>query len=254
MAKRLLVLQHIACEPPGVYEEVLRERGLPFVRVELDEGEAPDWRRFNGILVMGGPMGTGDEHEHPWLRYEKEMVAEAVGAGIPYWGTCLGAQLLAAALGAKVYPGPEPEIGVHEITTNSVAVTDPVFRLAPKRFPAFHWHSDTFDLPAGARLLAGSAAYPHQAFAVGEAYGLQFHLEATPRLASQWAQVPAYAAGLDAALGPRGLSELMSRLVPLSAEISGLARALFGAWLDGLDGRRGGRRCGSRSAWSPPSS
>ena len=110
---RVLVLQHIACEPPGVYEDVLNERGAAIHRVELDEGEPlPDWRAFSAIVDMGGPMSVNDEEEVPWLRAEKAFIAEAVRAGLPFFGACLGVQLLAASLGSEVVEGPAPEVGL----------------------------------------------------------------------------------------------------------------------------------------------
>ena len=113
MGSPLLVLQHIACEPPAAFEDELRSRGLDLVRVELDEGEPPpDWRGFPAIVVMGGPMGAYDEADHPWLVDEKRLLREAVEADVPVWGVCLGAQLLASALGARVYRGERPEVGL----------------------------------------------------------------------------------------------------------------------------------------------
>ena len=110
---RALVLQHIACEPPGVYEDVLVDRGAAIDRVELDEGEPlPDWRDYDLIVAMGGPMSVNDEHDHPWLAAEKRLIGEAVRAGSRLWGACLGVQLLAASLGARVYAGATPEVGV----------------------------------------------------------------------------------------------------------------------------------------------
>ncbi len=100
----ILVLQHIACEPPGVYEDVLRERDALIHRVELDENEPlPDWREFDAIVAMGGPMSVNDDDRLPWLRGEKALIADAVRGGMPFFGACLGAQLLAASLGGKVY-------------------------------------------------------------------------------------------------------------------------------------------------------
>ena len=117
---RVLVLQHIACEPPGVYEDVLLERGASIHRVELDEGESlPARRGFDAIVAMGGPMSATDDSTLPWLTGEKQLIGDAVRAGTPFWGVCLGVQLLAASLGARVYTGPEPEVGLLpvEITT-----------------------------------------------------------------------------------------------------------------------------------------
>ncbi len=104
---RILVLQHIACEPPAVYEDVMRERGAEIVRVELDEGEtAPDWRGFDAVVAMGGPMGAYDEADHPWLVDEKVLIREAVTAGVPFFGACLGVQLLASRARRERVPGP----------------------------------------------------------------------------------------------------------------------------------------------------
>jgi len=174
----VLVLQHIACEPPGVYEDVLRERGATLHRVEVDAGdELPDWRELDAIVAMGGPMSANDDAELPWLRDEKELVAAAVRAGTPFWGVCLGLQLLAASLGARVYAGEEPEVGVLAVELTEEGRRDPVFAALPPAFPTLQWHGDTFDLPDGAVRLAGSPAYLNQAFRFENAYGVQFHLE-----------------------------------------------------------------------------
>jgi GMP synthase-like glutamine amidotransferase len=109
---RFLVIQHAACEPPGAYETELRARGIAFECAHLDQRQpVPDWRAFDAILVMGGPMGAGEEERLPWLAREKRELSDALQAGMPYWGVCLGAQLLAACLGAPVYRGERAEIG-----------------------------------------------------------------------------------------------------------------------------------------------
>ncbi len=232
-APELLVLQHIACEPPAAYEDELVARGVPLARVEVDEGEPiPDWREFAGIVAMGGPMGAYEDDAYPWLAEEKRLIAEAVRSGQPYWGVCLGAQLLAASLGARVYPGERAEVGVLPVRLTEAAAGDPVFGTAPAEFSTLQWHGDTFDLPDGATLLAGSPAYPHQAFVWQRAYALQFHIEVTPELAAEWAEVPAYAASLDAELGPGSFPGLVDELSAGAAAMAGLARRLFSRWLD----------------------
>ena len=229
----LLVLQHIACEPPAAYEDELTERGFDLVRVELDRGERPpDWREFAGIVVMGGPMGAYEEDAHPWLASEKTLLREAADAGRPVWGVCLGAQLLAAALGAGVRPGLEPEVGLLEVELAPAAAADPVFGGLPDRFTSLQWHGDTFDLPPGATLLAGSPAYPHQAFVRDRAYGVQFHLEVGPDLAAEWAEVPAYADSLERILGPGAMPRLLEELQHHARDMLPLARRLFGRWLE----------------------
>ena len=233
MSATLLVLQHIACEPPAAFEDELRSRGLELVRVELDEGDAlPEPDGFAGIVVMGGPMGAYEDDEHPWLAGEKRYLGEAVARDVPVWGVCLGAQLLAAALGARVYPGPEAEVGLLDVELTEAAAADPVFAGAPRRFPTLQWHGDTFDLPEGATLLAESPAYRHQAFRVRRAYGLQFHLEVTPELAAQWGEVPAYAESLEAILGPGALDRLVGEVSAHADSTLPLARRLFGRWLE----------------------
>ena len=233
MDSALLVLQHIACEPPAAFEDELRSRGLDVVRVELDEGDTlPDWREFPAIVVMGGPMGAYDEAEHDWLAPEKRLLREAVEGGVPVWGVCLGAQLLASALGARVYPGERPEVGVLPVELTPAAADDPVFAAAPASFPALQWHRDTFDLPEGATLLARSAAYPNQAFRVGASYGLQFHIEVPLSLATDWGEVPAYAQSLESTLGPGALDDLLTAVAEQEAVTVPLAREMFGGWLE----------------------
>jgi GMP synthase (glutamine-hydrolysing) len=229
----LLVLQHIACEPPAAFEDELLSRGFGVTRVELDEGEPlPDWREHPAIVVMGGPMGAYDEADHPWLVEEKRLLREAVEADVPVWGVCLGAQVLASALGARVYRGEEPEVGVLPVHLTSEAADDPVFGGAPSSFPTLQWHGDSFDLPDGAVLLAGSPAYPHQAFRVGRSYGLQFHIEVPLELATEWGDVPAYAQSLEATLGPGALDKLLADVKDHAEVTVPLARDLFGRWLE----------------------
>jgi GMP synthase-like glutamine amidotransferase len=230
----VLVLQHIACEPPGVYEDVLRDRGCALHRVELDEGERlPDWRDFDAIVAMGGPMSVNDDAELPWLTVEKRTIEEAVRSGLPYFGACLGVQLLAASLGATVYPGPSPEVGILPVRLTDAAREDPVFEGLPEEFLTLQWHGDTFDLPDGAVALAGSPAYANQAFRWGErAYGVQFHLEVDQELAREWAAVPSYAAYLDRVLGPGSLPRLIDELETNATDMGVRARTLFARWLD----------------------
>jgi GMP synthase (glutamine-hydrolysing) len=229
-----LVLQHIACEPPGVFEDVLVERGASIHRVELDEGDRlPDWRAFDLIVAMGGPMSVNDEAEHPWLIAEKRLIREAVEAGVGYWGACLGVQLLASALGARVYAGPAPEVGVLPVTLTAEGMNDPVLGGLPRELPALQWHGDTFDLPEGAVLLASSPAYANQAFRYGRAaYGVQFHVEVTGDMAREWARVPAYVDALDRTLGAGAAPELFAAFDESAAQMQAHARTMFERWVD----------------------
>ena len=226
----VLVLQHIACEPPGVYEDVLREGGATLHRVEVDAGDdLPDWRGLDAIVAMGGPMSANDDAELPWLRDEKELVAASVRAGTPFWGVCLGVQLLAASLGARVYAGEDPEVGVLAVELTEEGRRDPVFAALPPAFPTLQWHGDTFDLPDGAVRLAGSPAYPNQAFRFENAYGVQFHLEVSSEMAREWLDVPEYASALERTIGGEAMLRAVDERVE---EMLEHGRALFERWLD----------------------
>ena len=226
----VLVLQHIACEPPGVYEDVLRERGATLHRVEVDAGhELPDWGKFSAIVAMGGPMSANDDAELPWLGEEKQLIGDAARAGMPLWGVCLGVQLLAASLGARVYAGDEPEVGMLPVELTHEGRRDPVFAALPPTLPALQWHGDTFDLPEGAVRLAGSSAYPNQAFRFENAYGVQFHLEVSGEMAREWLGVPEYASALERTIGGEKMLRAVDERVE---EMLEHGRALFERWLD----------------------
>jgi GMP synthase (glutamine-hydrolysing) len=230
---RALVLQHIACEPPGVFEDVLREREVELHRVELDEGEPlPDWRGLDAIVAMGGPMSATDDDELPWLTDEKRLIGEAVRGGIPFWGVCLGVQLLAASLGARVYAGSQPEVGLLPVELTDEGRTDPVFGAYDDVLVTLQWHGDTFDLPDGATRLARSPAYENQAFRFERAYGVQFHLEVSPEMAREWAEVPEYVASLERTLGAEQAPAFLASIEERADEMRGAGRALFERWLD----------------------
>ncbi|MGZ6545712.1 MAG: type 1 glutamine amidotransferase [Actinomycetota bacterium] len=232
---RALILQHIACEPPGEFEDLLRARGAELPRVELDEGDPlpTSGRDFDLLIAMGGPMSVNDEQEHPWLREEKRLIADAVTANVPFWGACLGVQLLAASLGAAVFPGTSPEVGVLPVTLTDAARDDPVFSELPSQIPTLQWHGDTFDLPEGATLLAGSAAFQHQAFRWGDkAYGVQFHVEVSDTMARDWSMVPAYAEYADRVLGVGALHPLLAAFAAKGDEIRSNGRSMFGRFLE----------------------
>ena len=231
---RALVLQHIRCEPPGIFSDMLTTHGIAIETIELDEGgELPDWREVDLVLAMGGPMGAHDEAEHPWLAVEKRWIAAAVRAGVPYFGVCLGAQLLAASLGAPVHAGETPEVGVLPIGVTAAAANDPVLGVLGDQFPALQWHGDTFGIPAGAVHLARSEAYSSQAFRFGTAaYAVQFHVEVTGRMLAEWGQVPAYRESARAVLGVSGFEILAAEFAAARASMARSASLMFGGWLD----------------------
>jgi len=248
---RAVVLQHIRCEPPGLFTGMLADRGIAIHTVELDEGGSlPDWRDADFVIAMGGPMGAYDEAAHPWLAAEKRWIAAAVLAGAPYFGVCLGAQLLAASLGADVYAGDRPEVGVLPVEVIGHGRADPVFGVLGEGFPALQWHGDTFAIPAGAVRLARSAAYPNQAFRFGQvAYAVQFHVEVTEPMFGEWRRVPAYRESARAVLGPGGLGRLAAAFAAESDSMAKSAADMFTAWLDHAS--RAERRAGAAPAGPP---
>jgi len=176
---RTHVLQHVPFEGLGSIEPWLAARRARVTWTRFfEQPDLPDADDVDLLIALGGPMSVNDEEQLPWLRPEKRLIARAIALGRPVLGICLGAQLIASALGARVYPGPHKEIGWHPIYGSRSA---PGGFLFPDEFLAFHWHGETFDLPPGAVCLAHSAACRHQAFRFGtHALGLQFHLETTP--------------------------------------------------------------------------
>lgn len=187
------VLQHVPYEGPGAVAAALADAGIVVSTVRLDLGERlPDPDTVAGLVIMGGPMGVHDRDEHPWLAPECRLLADAVARGLPVLGICLGAQQLAAALGAEVTTGPVAEVGPGEVELTPGGRLDPVLGpeyhgLSGTSVPCVHWHRDTFSLPDGAVHLAATRAFPNQAFRVGtRAYGLQFHVEVDAPLAAAW--------------------------------------------------------------------
>ena len=176
------VLQHVPFEDIGSMNPWLLSHGATITHTRFFEsGNLPDLASVDLVIAMGGPMSVNDEDSLPWLVQEKRFIREAIHRGIPVLGVCLGAQLIASALGARVYQGKQREIGWYDI--EAVPASADMFRF-PDRATVFHWHGETFDLPTGAVHLARSAACEHQAFQIGSnVLGLQFHLETTPESA-----------------------------------------------------------------------
>jgi GMP synthase-like glutamine amidotransferase len=225
---RVQVLQHVSFEDIGSMAAWLAARGItPNYTRFYDDGVLPPVERLDLVIVMGGPMSVNDEAQLPWLRAEKRFLREAIGHGVRVLGVCLGAQLIADALGARVYPNAEKEIGwfpIQAVPEDADTAEDCC------RFPAdslvFHWHGETFDLPPGALRLARSAACENQAFRIGrQVVGLQFHLETTAESAAAildhcrdelvpapWIQTEAAIRGVDAGVYD-GVNRLMSRIL-----------------------------------------
>lgn len=185
IAKKVLIIQHVGCEGPGTILPVLINSGYSVEYTRLYLGELPpeDITGFDGLVILGGPMGVSDADKYPYINSELKLIDSALKAGSPILGICLGAQLMAHAAGARVYHGETKEIGWYDLTLTGEGVLDKSFSALPKTQSVFQWHGETFDLPSGSTLLASSKLFPNQAFRIGEnAYALQFHFEVTEEM------------------------------------------------------------------------
>ena len=178
------VLQHVPFEGLGSIETWLAQRSAVVHHTRFYQSAVlPDPRAVDLVIAMGGPMSVNDEREHPWLKPEKSFIREAVERGRAVLGVCLGAQMIASALGARVFPNAHKEIGW--LSVQAASQDGDAFRFPPQA-TVFHWHGETFDLLPGAVHLARSAGCENQAFQIGRnVIGLQFHLETTPESADQ---------------------------------------------------------------------
>lgn len=192
---RILVFQHVAAEPLGTLDPLIRHRGhrIRFVNFYRHPDAVPSIDRYRGLIVLGGPMNVDEQHRHPHLKTELTVIEQALAQGKPVLGICLGAQLLAHALGAPVRRHRQAEIGWYDLHATEHGRADPVLSPLGASTPVFQWHGRTFELPHGARHLARTEACEHQAFRWGEsAYGFQFHLEMDQPLIERWLSTPLY--------------------------------------------------------------
>jgi GMP synthase (glutamine-hydrolysing) len=237
MTMTALVLQHAPEEPGGLFEEFLLNQGWKLEVIPLFSipNLPPLRKRFELILVLGGPMSANNEDRYPFLKQELLFLKRALKLGHPVFGICLGAQLMAKALGARVYPGPYKEIGWYWLNKTSLAKRDPLFSLLDPYFLVFQWHGETFDLPSDAICLAGNDTYPHQAFRFGSlAYGVQFHLELTEELLRTWLASWSDEIG-EARPQPLSAGEILEDAVVYLDRLQAQARQVFSCYLKLLE-------------------
>jgi len=184
----VLIIKHVDMEGPGLIEDYLKEEKIPYRILNLNTGvRFPKLDGFTHIVILGGPMNVYEEDRYPFLKNEDLFIKEAIQRGKSVLGICLGAQLIAKALGAKVFKAPLKEIGWYDVSLTEDGSKDSLFSHLPKTLSVFQWHEDTFEIPNAGKLIATSTSVPHQAFKYGEnAYGLQFHLEVTEKMIREW--------------------------------------------------------------------
>lgn len=211
--RRLLVFQHVAFELLGTLNPLLKAHGfrIRYINFERNPRARPQIGKYDGLVVLGGSMNVDEVEAYPNLAAEVEMIREAIAADIPVLGICLGAQLLAKALGGSVYPNQHAEIGWSEVQPTQLAEADALLKWLRGKETIFQWHGDTFTLPPDCELLATSQLCHHQAFRFGDkVYGFQFHLEADADLIERWLTVPENQATVEQ-LGAKRFVETVRR-------------------------------------------
>jgi GMP synthase (glutamine-hydrolysing) len=242
---RIMVLKHVAAEPLGLLDPMIRSRGhrIRYVNFQRHPDAEPQLDRYQALVVLGGPMHVTETERYPHLLTECRLIEQALARRIPVLGICLGAQLLAHVLGARVAPARRPEIGWYPIRPCRPATADdPVLHPLDAERQVFQWHSYGFDIPAGAVHLAESDDCPGQALGYdGIAWGFQFHLELDESLIRRWLNASGYLRELEAS----GLAQTPEMILDdtgrFLADTRGLAEQVFGNWLAML-GPNGGRR------------
>ena len=232
---KVLVFQHVPYEPLGTLDPLLKEAGfrLRYVNFGRMPEQRPTLDRYEALIVLGGPMNADQINAYPNLVTEVEIIREAVDRDMSVLGICLGAQLLAKALGGTVSRNAAREIGWHDVEMTEAGLSDPVLSTFAPRQEVFQWHEDGISLPPGVECLARSPASSVQAFRYGEhVYGLQFHLEANRPLIERWLTVPAHRVTLREEGDSVDPVKILRRAETSMAPLEALSRATFSRWID----------------------
>lgn len=235
--KTAIALRHVAFEDLGLLAGLLRTRGYDarYVEVSVDDLGAVDPLGPDLLVVLGGPIGAYQDAQYPFLKPEVALLRRRLEADRPTFGICLGAQLMARALGARVYPGAAKEIGWAPLSLTPAGAASCLAHVAAEATPVLHWHGDTFDLPAGAERLASTALTENQAFRWGKAaLALQFHVEVTARGLEQWF----VGHTLEIATTPGvSVERLRADTARHATVFEAQGAKCLGAWLDEVEGR-----------------
>ena len=228
--RRAMVLRHVAFEDPGLLAPALARAGWQYDILEAATADLTQQTIADAdlLVVLGGPISVGDVDDYPFLTREVALLEKRLAGNRPTLGVCLGSQLMAAALGARVYAGPVKEIGWAPLQLTDEGRASCLAPLGEPDATVLHWHGDTFDLPAGATRLASTPAYANQAFAFGRnALALQFHIEADPARLEEWY------VGHTVELGAANISipALRSATAQAAPRIPAQAERIFARWL-----------------------
>jgi GMP synthase (glutamine-hydrolysing) len=233
MKRNVLILRHFLNEPAGSLETALTDAGLTFEYVDLFKNvpkEIP-LAQAGGLVVLGGTMNVDEVDKYPFLARDVGWIQAAVAGELPMLGICLGAQLLAKAMGARVYPNRHREIGWYPIELTPQTADDALFGQVDMQM-TFQWHGDTFDMPSGAVHLACSPLCENQAFRYGpRAWGLQFHIEMTAKMVNDWVREADWSGELarwnvDPQVIRRQTNEELPRLQAIAKQVFGRFAAM----------------------------
>jgi GMP synthase-like glutamine amidotransferase len=237
--KPVAIFRHAPSEGPGYFATYLDRHRVPWEVVKVDEGAAipSDPRGYGGLVFMGGPMSVNDDL--PWIAPALRLIREAVEAGVPTLGHCLGGQLIARALGGAVTRNPVKEIGWGRVDVAEGEIAAAWFGAGRHRFDSFHWHGETFSIPPGAIRIAASPWCENQAFALGPHLAMQCHVEMTPQLVEAWCrdwgkEVESLARRAPSVQSP---AEMLERVADKVRALNTVADALYDRWLSGVRDR-----------------
>jgi GMP synthase-like glutamine amidotransferase len=229
--KRALVFQHMNYDHPGRFLDFFAEDNMVPHAVRLWEGQAiPPLHGFDFLFVLGGAQDTWQEAEHPWLMAEKQAIREwVVERSKPYFGVCLGHQLLCDALGGTVAPAQEAEVGVCTVSITPVGRDNALLSGVPAEHKVMQWHwAEVKAVPPGVAVLAASERSAVQVAAYGDhAVGTQFHCEFTPQTMATWASIPSYISSLESAGGPGAYERVVAEATPLMPEMGRITRQIY---------------------------
>ena len=232
---KILVFQHVPHEPLGTLDPLLKEAGfrIRYVNFGREPTTRPTLDGYAALIVLGGPMNCDQVDRHPNLKTEVDIIRDAADRDMSILGICLGAQLLAKALGGRVWRNDTREIGWHDVELTDAGAADPVLSTFARRQQGFQWHEDGIELPPGTIHLASSPASEVQAFRHGEhAYGLQFHLEVDQPLVERWLTVPANQPALDDEQDRVNPDLVRQQTRSSIDDLQALSRRTFSRWID----------------------
>jgi GMP synthase-like glutamine amidotransferase len=211
--KKILAVQNISCETLGTFEKMFRQDGFAVESIDAQQNVPADSSGYSAIVILGGPMAVYDNL--PYLQKEQDLIRDAMKNSTPVLGVCLGSQLIAQAAGGRVYKGKKKEIGWHDVKLSEEGRAGLFSGVGEQKMRVFQWHGDTYDLPKDAKVLAYSDLYP-QAFQIGSAVGIQFHLEVDEPMIKRW--IKEYEAEVKAEKIDK------NAILPKADDVSGLER------------------------------